>query len=567
MAQSWLPSHVVVRRSLAVAYQDPVGILMLGNGSPAAGFGTPVLPQPLPYPLAVQQDHLRGSDMERRLELLRKDIQAQRQELVALVAPLGAGEKQLAAAKEAGVASDAALLALRTLHENSLETIRSSDRVIDALKLLIQRDGKDDAVKLRTLQELQNIIEKNRVNLEANAVALNAVNALAFTDPLTGLPNRRLLGDRLRQMVLNNRRFDTYSAAIYIDLDKFKHLNDEFGHECGDQLLVAVGQRLKLAVRASDTVARYGGDEFVILLDRLTGSLIDARAETEMIVNKIASHLQPAYPLRVHAAADGERTIDYAIFASMGVAMFAGDPAEEARILDWADEAMYWAKNEGGRSYRFYDAVSSIEATLTRLYALATDNDSETSGHGLRTRQYVKALAKRSQAMNLYPEALSEELIQRMYKTTQLHDIGKSKIDYAVLHKSAALTPEEWQVMKTHTTHGRMILEEARRSSDSLDALLNTAIDIAEAHHEWWDGSGYPKGLAAHDIPLPGRLMCIADVYDALISKRAYKDAWSHELACQTIIANSGRQFDPYLIEAFKKEQDSFRLIAESIKD
>lgn len=540
---------------------------MLGSAapSPRAPLGAPAAkPQPI---LLAHPTHSRGSDVERQLALLRHEIQAQRREMVSLVAPLRVGDERLSAAKEALVVSETALLALQTLHENSLETIRASDRVIDTLKNIIQSHGVDDALQRRTLHELQNIIEKNRMNLQANAVALSAVHALAFTDPLTTLPNRRLLEDRLKQMVLNNKRFDSYSAAIYLDLDKFKLLNDEFGHECGDELLVAVGQRLKLAVRESDTVARYGGDEFVILLNRLTGSLIDARAETEVIVNKIASVLRPAYVLHVHDANGAQRTIDYSIFASMGVAMFAGDPSEQSRILDWADEAMYWAKNEGGKSFRFYDAVSSIEATLTRLYALATDNDIETSSHGLRTRQYVRALAKRGQAMKLYPDALNDELIQRMYKTTQLHDIGKSKIDYAILHKNAKLTPEEWQVMQSHTTQGRLILEEARRSNDSLGAFLSTAIEIAEAHHEWWDGSGYPKGLAGLDIPLPGRIMCIADVYDALISKRAYKEAWSHEQACQTIVSNGGRQFDPLLIEAFKREQDSFRLIAESIKD
>ena len=121
--------------------------------------------------------------------------------------------------------------------------------------------------------------------------------------------------------------------------------------------------------------------------------------------------------------------------------------------------------------------------------------------------------------------------------------------------------------MKTHAALGGEILEAARRQNTNLTELLNTAIEIATGHHENWDGSGYPKGLAGNAIPLGGRLMCIADVYDALISNRSYKEAWSHEKACAEVISLSGTKFDPYLIEAFKREMDNFKLIAEIAKN
>jgi len=332
-------------------------------------------------------------------------------------------------------------------------------------------------------------------------------------------------------------------------------------------LLIAVGDRLKLAVRETDTVARYGGDEFVVLLGRLTGNLIDARSESEAIAQKILTILAPPYTLHVHIPNGLTKNIEYQNFASLGVAMFSGDATQESLILDWADEAMYWAKSEGGQTFRFYDAKNSAEQALTCLYQMAIDNDDETSNHGIRTRKYVKTLAHRSQQMNLYPNQLSDETIERLFKTTQLHDIGKTKIPYAVLHKKEKLTPAEWEIMKTHTTLGGEILEAARRQNTNLTELLNTAIEIATGHHDNWDGSGYPKGLAGNAIPLGGRLMCIADVYDALISNRSYKEAWSHEKACAEVISLSGTKFDPYLIEAFKREMDNFKLIAEIAKD
>jgi len=169
--------------------------------------------------------------------------------------------------------------------------------------------------------------------------------------------------------------------------------------------------------------------------------------------------------------------------------------------------------------------------------------------------------------MNLYPNQLSNEVIERLFKTTQLHDIGKTKIPYSIIHKMGKLTPDEWVEMKTHTTRGVEILEAAKKQNISLADFLSTAIEVAGEHHEHWDGAGYPKGLAGTDISLAGRIMGIADVYDALISRRSYKEPWSHEDAVAEIVSKAGTQFDPLLIEAFIREQENFRLIAENAKD
>lgn len=198
----------------------------------------PHLAQPRDWVLPAQTSHSRPLDIAHMVASLRRDIAAERSGLERLLVPKRGSGMRLMAAKASVAVSDTALNALQALQENALETIHASDRVVDSLKSIIRTHGIDDIAQQRTLGELQNIIEKNRINLEANAIALTAVNALAFTDHLTGLPNRRLLGDRLKQMVLSNRRWESFSAAIYLDLDKFKRLNDEFGHECGDELWV-----------------------------------------------------------------------------------------------------------------------------------------------------------------------------------------------------------------------------------------------------------------------------------------------------------------------------------------
>lgn len=511
--------------------------------------------------------NFRLTDVLDSLHALSEAISGDKYKLAEISSPLNLMRRRAEKAEASLKASDIALDALQILQNNSLEIIKAGDIAIASMKATIRKNDVDIELKQNALNELSKIIEKNRVSLKASALALSAVNELAFNDALTGLPNRRLLNDRLKQLIVNNKRLETYSAAIFMDLDKFKRLNDEFGHEAGDELLIAVGNRLKLTVRETDTVARYGGDEFVILLTKLNGNLLDARAEAESVSAKILAALTPPYPLHIHTENKIEKIIEWQNFASLGVVMFGGDESEEANILDWADEAMYWAKSEGGRTIRFYDAKNSTEQTLMNLYDLATQNDIETANHGIRMRQYVKTLANRAKMMNLFPDELNDKIIDRLFKTTQLHDIGKTKIPYAIIYKKGKLTAEEWSAMKTHTTCGAELLQEAKKQNASLTDFLNTAIDVAIAHHEHWDGSGYPKGLKGFDIPLAGRILAIADVYDALISKRSYKEPWSHQDAMAEITSKAGTQFDPLLIEALLREGENFNIIAESLSD
>jgi diguanylate cyclase (GGDEF)-like protein len=513
-----------------------------------------------------ERDQIRLSELIFSINKLEENIRNEKLDLSQLGLPIALMRHRAEEAEAALEISDIAREALTTLLNNSQEAIHYSDIAITALKATIKENDADLLIKQQAIEALSKISQQNRDNIKASAIALTAVTQLAYNDSLTNLPNRRLLSDRLRRTIIYNKRSDSYSAALFFDLDKFKLLNDKFGHEAGDELLVALSNRLKICVRESDTVARYGGDEFVILLSSLFGNLVDARSEAEDIAKKILVNLSVPYP--IHISENGvKKVVQYRISMSIGVAMFSGDATIETSILDWADEAMYWAKSDGGNLVRFYDALNSTEQTLLTLYDLATANDIETSNHGIRTRQYVKTLAQRALQMNLYPSQLSHQMIDRMFKITQLHDIGKTRVPYAILHKKAKFTEAEWDVMKSHTSLGEALLLEAKKQNSNLEAILNVAIDIAGAHHEHWNGSGYPRALSGDDIPIGGRIMAVADVYDALISKRSYKEKWSHQDACNEIISKSGSQFDPMLIEAFILEMESFRLIAENNKD
>lgn len=504
-------------------------------------------------------------DLECFIDALSEKIKQEKESVYIL--PINSMKLRAEQAEENLRSNEIAVNALQELQKNSIDAIKSSDIAIDQIKKIVAQIGKDTKSNHKAVEELKKIIGKNKANLKASSVAMNALNKMAYDDELTGLPNRRLLNDRLKKLVASNKRCDSYSAAIFLDLDKFKSLNDDYGHEAGDELLKAVGNRLKMTVRETDTVARYGGDEFVILLEKLSGNLPDSQKEAELVAQKVLGCFNT--PFNINKKISDKKNIpeEYEIFASIGISMFGGDSTQTNKIISHADAAMYSAKNLGGKVFKFYDSEDSPEYKLLFLYNLATKNDIETIAHGLRSRQYVKLIAKRAQELNLYPNQLNHKIVDRLFKTTQLHDIGKSKIPSSILHKKGRLTLAEWGIMKMHTSEGVRILEDAKRQNVSLSNLLNTAIELAGSHHENWDGSGYPEGLSGNAIPLAGRIMAIADVYDALVNCRDYKKAISHEDAILAIINNSGKKFDPLLIDVLKQEQDSFRQISECIKD
>lgn len=195
------------------------------------------------------------------------------------------------------------------------------------------------------------------------------------------------------------------------------------------------------------------------------------------------------------------------------------------------------------------------EITLTRsitihaLIGLLEIRDIESGNHTLRTQHYIKAICEELAKTDKYKTILTEDYIMEIFETAPLHDIGKVGIPDSILLKPGSLNAEEWTIMKMHTVYGVNAL--LADTSDFRPSFINTAIDIIGGHHEKYNGSGYPQGLVGEKIPLAGRLMAIADVYDALINKRVYKSAYAHEVATQMIKDGRGVHFDPDLVDAF----------------
>ena len=214
-------------------------------------------------------------------------------------------------------------------------------------------------------------------------------------------------------------------------------------------------------------------------------------------------------------------------------------------------------------------AVDSELKMLTSLNALAMARDNETGAHIVRTQEYVRCLANRIKDQGNYVDELSDDAIERMHKAAPLHDVGKVGIPDGILYKRGSLTKEEWGVMKTHTLIGENVLASAKSQLPNLSGqdVIDVAIEIAGAHHEQWDGGGYPRGLKGEQIPLSARIMALADMYDALISERVYKSGWDHEDAVAEILGRRGTHFDPVVVEAFATERDRFQIIAQRHRD
>jgi len=216
---------------------------------------------------------------------------------------------------------------------------------------------------------------------------------------------------------------------------------------------------------------------------------------------------------------------------------------------------------------RTAEVVRMRDATIHAMASLAETRDNETGNHIRRTQNYVAALARRLKEHPRFRDVLTDENIELLHKSAPLHDIGKIGVPDRILLKPGKLDPEEWEVMKRHTIYGRDVIQEVERYVGRSDGFLRFAREIAYSHQEKWDGSGYPEGLAGDEIPVSARLMAVADVYDALITRRVYKPAFSHEDAMGILRQGRGSHFDPDVLDAMLSIEAEFRAIASQFED
>ncbi len=211
-------------------------------------------------------------------------------------------------------------------------------------------------------------------------------------------------------------------------------------------------------------------------------------------------------------------------------------------------------------------SLESRDVTIFALAKLAESRDPETGAHLDRIREYSKVLCEHLVKHGPYTDQIDGDFVRLVYLTSPLHDIGKVGIPDHVLLKPGALTADEFAVMKQHAAIGGATLNAALETRPDVE-YLRMARDIAYSHHEKFDGTGYPRGLAGQEIPLCGRIVALADVYDALTTKRVYKPAFPHEKARSIILEGAGKHFDPAIVEAFLACESKFVAIRERLAD
>jgi diguanylate cyclase (GGDEF)-like protein len=360
---------------------------------------------------------------------------------------------------------------------------------------------------------------------------LTQLGAAARTDSLTGLANRRELEQRFAGELERSTRGGRPLAIAVLDLDWFKEFNDRFGHAAGDRALVQLAEGLRRATRTSDVVARLGGEEFAVLApetDELEGYQLAERLRAEV---------------RATFARQPEK-----MTVSCGVASFPVHGITAGELLHSADRALYEAK-EAGRDrsvvYRHAGAPeedaeeAAIERTSPRLASLvslaeAVDRRKGSPANSRRVAGYAEQLARSL--------SLPDEEVERVRIAGLLRDVGEVGVAESILNKPAPLNDEEWRELERHPEIGARLVGAAQ---------LGRVGEWILSHHERPDGSGYPRGLREHQIPLEGRIVAVADAYAAMTADRPYRQSFSPKRAKAELQARAGTQFDHDVVEAF----------------
>jgi diguanylate cyclase (GGDEF)-like protein len=367
--------------------------------------------------------------------------------------------------------------------------------------------------------------------------------ALATTDPVTMLPNHRALVTAIDEELSRSQRQGLSFALVFFDVDHFKLFNDSVGHAAGDTALRELGEVARSCKRGMDTIGRWGGEEFVALLPEASADA--AMAVTQRLRAVIAAH-SFSIAERPH------------LTSSFGVAVYPGDGVTRAQLIEAADQAMYAAKRFG-RNQAFAAADPVVEALGAvshrgaardedalggSVEALALLVDERDAGAGAHASEVADLAGRLAVELGCDHSQLST-----IRMAARLHDIGKVAVPDAILMKPGALTKAEWTLVKQHPVVGGDVLR--------LIPALRSIAPLVRAHHERWDGTGYPDGLAGEDIPLEARILSVADALDAMLSERPDGAAMREADALSEVIRCSGTQFDPRVVAALGRMLDS----------
>ena len=375
--------------------------------------------------------------------------------------------------------------------------------------------------------------------------ALAETHDAATTDRLTGVPNRQALLVALFNEVERAARYERPLSVGFIDIDQFKAVNDSYGHGAGDVVLRGVAHALRANLRGTDTVGRYGGEEFLLILPE-TG--VDAAAA-------LAEKLR----LIVQAARFEVEGQTLTLTISTGIAGGRGRTLGVDALVRDADAAMFSAKSLG-RNQVFVFSEPDEDARIPRAPVSAEGRQRAVEvGHLARSaaeqvlldtlaplpshRGQPSALIGTLTVTMARQLGLPEIEVERLRIAALLHDVGKLAVPEEILEKPAALTSAEWQSVVQHPRIAQLILEQASAIRDAVPIVLH--------HHERYSGRGYPYGLRGSDIPLGARIVALADAYDAMTNDRPYRRAITHEHAIAEIRRHAGTQFDPELAEVF----------------
>ena len=360
----------------------------------------------------------------------------------------------------------------------------------------------------------------------------------ADRDPLTGLWNHRAFHRRLEEECDRAQREGGLVVAVMADLDNFKFFNDAYGHAAGDEVLRLVAENLGGICRSYDTLARFGGDEFALLLpvpSAETGGPADAPAVLEAIQARLAAgiagvtFLPTGYDCPLPLA------------VSFGAAVFPLEAAARADVVPLADERLYRAKGGGpeddeAKRLRHHLLASTEGYTMLDALLAAVDNkDRYTRRHSEDVLTYSLQIAEAL--------GLDAETRQSVAVAALLHDVGKIGVPDRVLRKPGRLTEEEFEAVKQHPMMGAVIVGAVPGFEETLDAIRH--------HHERWDGGGYPFGLRGEETPLPARLMAVADAFSAMTTDRPYRKGMAERRALTILEDGAGTQWDPVCVQAF----------------